>query len=430
MDKPAISPVVVIGAGPVGLAAAANLHQRGIPALVLEAGATAGAAVREWAHIRLFSSWAELVDPEAAKVLATAGWDAPDPRRYPTGDDWATAYLQPLADALGTVRYGHTVTGVAKRGRDRLVDPGRDDETFTVHVRTADGERRLDARAVIDASGTWSNPNPLGSDGLPAVGEKTCRHKIAYRVPDLTDPRTTARYAGRHIAIAGTGASAKTALIAFTQLAQEHPRTRISWLVRRPSVSTTFGGGEHDELSERGALGDTARAAVANGPTRTITGFRTSVVESDGDRLRLTSFDGQTLDGVDEVVALTGFRPDLGILSEIRLDLDAALQAPRALAPLIDPNVHSCGTVRPHGATELAQPETGFYLVGMKSYGRATSFLALTGFEQARSVVAEIAGDHDAAAQVHLVLPESGVCGGSGTFGDDAMRNPVGLACC
>ena len=80
------------------------------------------------------------------------------------------------------------------------------------------------------------------------------------------------------------------------------------------------------------------------------------------------------------------------------------------LAPLIDPKVHSCGTVYPHGAAELSQPEPGLYLAGMKSYGRAPSFLALTGFEQVRSVVAAIAGDHEAAARVELVLPETGVC--------------------
>ena len=96
------------------------------------------------------------------------------------------------------------------------------------------------------------------------------------------------------------------------------------------------------------------------------------------------------------------------------------LQSPRQLAPLIDPNVHSCGTVYPHGAKELAQPEAGFFLAGMKSYGRAPSFLALTGFEQIRSIVAAIAGDHEAAARVELVLPETGVCGGSGGFDDGA----------
>jgi hypothetical protein len=133
--------------------------------------------------------------------------------------------------------------------------------------------------------------------------------------------------------------------------------------------------------------------------------------------------------GVDEVVVVTGFRPDHSFLSEVRLDLDPVLSATRQLAPLVDPNVHSCGTVYPHGAAELAQPEPGLYLAGMKSYGRAPSFLALTGFEQVRSVVAAIAGDHEAAARVELVLPESGVCGGSGLF-DAEADDSAGGGCC
>lgn len=411
-------PVVVIGAGPVGLAAAAHLNERDIPTIVLESGPGAGAAVEQWAHIRLFSPWSELIDQQAAKILAQHGWSEPASDHYPTGGEWARDYLQPLADALGVVRYDHAVVGVARRGRDLVVDAGREEEPFTIHVSTPDGEHRLVARAVIDASGTWHGANPLGGDGLPAAGEHAHAARISYRVPDLTDAPTRSRYAGKHVVVAGTGASAQTALIALTRLAHEEPSTRVSWLVRRSSPGAAFGGGEDDELPERGALGARAQVAVADGPVTTITGFRTSTVEADGDRLRLVSFDGHVVDGVDEVVALTGFRPDLSILSEVRLDLDPVLQSPRTLAPLIDPNVHSCGTVYPHGAKELAQPEPGFYLAGMKSYGRATSFLALTGFEQVRSVVAEIAGDHEAAARVELTLPETGVCGGSGDFDD------------
>src|SRR4051794_19511299 len=165
-------PIVVVGAGPAGLAAAAHLLERGPAPLVLEAGDRAGANVREWHQVRLFSRWAELVDPAAARLLAPTGWARPDPDAYPTGAEWAQRYLQPLADALGErVRFGARVVGVARRGRDRVVDAGRDTEPFTVHVRTASGEERITAAAVVDASGTWGSPNPLGGDGLPALGE-------------------------------------------------------------------------------------------------------------------------------------------------------------------------------------------------------------------------------------------------------------------
>ena len=420
-------PVVVVGAGPAGLSAAAHLVERGERVLVLEAGDRAGAAVSQWNHVRLFSRWSELVDPAAERLLVQTGWERPDGGTYPTGAEWADLYLTPLAATLGErVRFGTRVVGVARRGRDRVVDAGREDEPLTVHVQTTSGEERISARAVIDASGTWGSPNPLGGDGLPAVGEKAAAAQISYRVPDLAAERD--RYAGKRIAVAGSGHSALTALVALADLAEREPGTKIVWLLRRGAVGNAFGGGEADQLPARGALGLRARKAAEAGHIETVTGFRTSVVERDGDgELTLESFDGHRVGGIDEVVVLTGFRPDLSWLSELRLDLDPVLQAPTMLAPLIDPNVHSCGTVYPHGENELRHPEPGVYLVGMKSYGRAPTFLALTGYEQVRSVVAAISGDHESAGRVELVLPETGVCGGAGVF-DAPAENRDG--CC
>lgn len=417
-------PVVVIGAGPVGLAAAAELAERGIVPLVLEAGPGAATAVRAWGHVRLFSTWSELVAPAAEKLLAPTGWTRPDPASYPTGADWAELYLQPLADALGDrVRYGATVTGVARAGQDRVVDAGRERRPFTVHITTADGaEERVRARALIDASGTWSIPGPLGADGLPAAGERELARagRIGYRVPDFTDPAVRARYAGRRTAVVGSGASAFTALAHLAELAEEAPGTHTSWVLRRGIGGSTFGGGAADQLPARGALGLRAKAAVEAGHAAAVTGFRTVAVERDGEQLVLVAEDGRRLDGVDEVIVLTGFRPDLAPLGELRLGLDERLQAPVELAPLIDPNVHSCGTVYPHGFRELSHPEGDVYLVGMKSYGRAPTFLALTGYEQVRSVAAALAGDVASAERVELTLPETGVCGGSGLLDDPA----------
>lgn len=424
-------PVVVIGAGPVGLAAAAQLVARGIEPLVLEAGPAAGTAVRAWAHVRLFSPWSEVVDPAAEKLLAPTGWVRPDGTACPTGGDWAERYLQPLADVLGDrVRYGTSVTGVARAGRDRVVDAGREERPFTVHTLGTDGrEERITARAVIDASGTWSTPGPLGADGLPALGEKAAADRISYRVPDLADPAVRARYAGRRTAVVGSGASAFTALAGLADLAAGEPGTHALWILRRGLGAHTFGGGEADQLPARGALGLRARAAVEEGRASAVTGFRTRAVERDGDRLVLVAEDGRRLEPVDEVIVLTGFRPDLSFLSEVRLGLDERLQAPVALAPLIDPNVHSCGTVYPHGVTELTHPEQGLYLAGMKSYGRAPTFLAMTGYEQVRSLAAAIAGDREAAERVELTLPETGVCGGSGLY-DAPAPSDEGAGCC
>ncbi|MET9507179.1 NAD(P)-binding domain-containing protein [Streptomyces flavidovirens] len=426
-------PVVVIGAGPIGLAAAAHLVERGIEPLVLEAGAGAGTAVREWSHVRLFSTWAEVVDPAAEKLLAPTGWSAPDGTTYPSGGDWAADYLQPLAGVLGDkVRFGARVTGVSRLGRDRVVDAEREQRPFTVHVLNTDGsEERLTARAVIDASGTWSTPGPIGGDGLPALGERAAADRVSYRVPDLNDPAVRARYAGKRTAVIGSGASAFTALAYLAGLAKETDGTHTVWILRRGISGDTFGGGEADQLPARGALGLAAKAAVDDGYASAATGFRTSAVEKSGDQLVLVAEDGRRLDPVDEVIVLTGLRPDLSFVSELRLGLDERLQAPARLAPLIDPNQHSCGTVYPHGVKELSHPEQGIYLVGMKSYGRAPTFLAMTGYEQVRSIAAALAGDQEAAERVELTLPETGVCGGAGLFDEPGAAGPQeGGGCC
>ncbi|NNH68728.1 FAD-dependent oxidoreductase [Nocardia uniformis] len=426
-------PVVVVGAGPIGLAAAAELRERGLAPLVFERGQTAGAAVAEWNHVRLFSRWGELVAPAARRLLDGTGWSAPPADSYPTGREWADEYLVPLAKSLGedVVRVGVEVVGIARRGRDRVVDAGRDSEPLSVHLRHTDGrEERVLARAVVDASGTWGGPNPLGGEGLPALGEIPAAQVISYRVPDLEDERVRARYAGAHTVIAGSGHSALTALIVLAELAEQAPGTRISWVLRRGEVGNTFGGGASDELPARGALGLRAKQAVDAGLLTVVTGFRTAAVEpGDNGQVVLVSEAGERLAGVDHVVALTGFRPELAWLSEIRLGLDPVLQAPIGLAPLIDPNVHSCGTVYPHGVKELTHPEPGFYLAGMKSYGRAPTFLALTGYEQVRSIAAELAGDHESAARVELTLPETGVCGGAGNFDDPEAAAGDGGCC-
>jgi hypothetical protein len=127
----------------------------------------------------------------------------------------------------------------------------------------------------------------------------------------------------------------------------------------------------------------------------------------------------------DRIIVATGQRPDLSLTRELRLDLDPWLEAPRALAPLIDPNLHSCGTVPPHGYRELSHAEPDYFTVGIKSYGRAPTFLMATGYEQVRSVAARLAGDEAAARDVRLVLPETGVCSSN-----LAEQEPAAAGCC
>lgn len=421
-------PVVVIGAGPLGLAAAAHLLERGLTPLVLEAGAGPGSAVEQWEHVRTFSPWPELVDPAATRLLEPTGW-APAESGFPTGREWIDGYMAPLADALGErVRYGARVEAVSRLGRDRLVSPGRAETPFVLHVSNADGtECRVQARAVVDASGTWGQPNPAGADGVPAIGERAAATSgvLTYVPPTLAQ---ASGLAGKHVVVVGSGHSAMTAVIQLGEVVRKDPSTTVTWVLRRGVSEDTFGGGAADELPQRGALGVRSKEAVQAGRVSLSTGFRTERIDLVEGRAVLTAEDGRALPPADHVVVLTGFRPDLSFLSELRIELDPVLQAPVRLAPEIDPNLHSCGSVSPHGAVELAHPEPDLYIVGMKSYGRAPTFLAMTGYEQVRSVAAELAGDHEAARRVELVLPDTGVCGGAGRFDDPDADN--GGGCC
>lgn len=422
-------PVVVIGAGPVGMAAAAHLVERGQTPLVLEAGPSVGSSVLEWAHVQIFSPWQYDVDGVAGRMLEEAGWTAPPAEEYPTGRELVELYLQPLAELPAIqphIRLNTRVTAVTRHGLDKMKDAGREDAPFLLLVDGPNGPEQLLARAVIDASGTWTMPNPLGVSGLPAQGETEAAGKIMYGIPDATGTHRE-RYAGKRVLVVGSGHSAFNALNDLVRLQDDVPGTSITWAIRGEINQDVYGGGESDALPERGALGQMVQNQVRSGRVTLVTGFRTKAIDQTSNGITLSSDDRQ-IGPFDELVAATGFRPDLSMLNELRLDLDPAVESPRTLAPLIDPNIHSCGTVRPHGAVELAQPEPDFYIAGMKSYGRAPTFLMLTGYEQVRSIAAAIAGDWAAARDVQLVLPETGVCSGPG--GDCCGPTAIDGGCC
>jgi len=417
-------PVVVIGAGPVGLAAAAHLLDRGLEPLVLEAGSQVGANIAQWRHVRLFSPWCLALDPVSVRLLGQAGWTGPDPDALPTGADLLEHYLQPLAalPALASrIRLNTTVVAVARQDLDKVRSPGRDQLPFLVRVRDRDGRLAdLQARAVLDASGTWTQPNPLGASGLPALGEPETASQIAYGLPDIGG-RDRNRYAGRRTVVVGAGHSAATSLLALAELQRQAPGTEVLWAVRSATPRPLVGKGsaEADELPARGRLATDLAALVEAGRIELVSGFRIHRVEPAGDRVRLAG-DQMLGDDVlqaqdlaveaDAVIAATGFRPDHAIAAELRLALEPGLESAAALGPLIDPNVHTCGTVPAHGIAELAHPEPGYVVVGMKSYGRAPTFLLATGYQQVRSVVAALAGDQAGAARRDQGPPAAALC--------------------
>jgi thioredoxin reductase len=397
--------------------------------------------------VRLFSPWKYLTDPVSRALLEPTGWTMPDAEALPTGGELVEGFLRPLASlpALASnIRLGHRVTAVARRGFDRMKTPGRDSTPFELVVQTADGvEVRVQARAVIDASGTWSTPNPAGANGLPVPGEAELTAKIRYGIPDVLGLERH-RYAGKRVLVLGSGHSAFNALLDLSTLRYEEGAGEVIWAMRRTDVRQLFGGGPNDKLEARGELGSRLKTLIDSDEVGMLMGFRLAALTESPAGVLAIDDDGNAIGPVDEIVVTTGFRPELSLTRELRLRLDEALESPVALAPLIDPNVHSCGTVYPHGFEELSHPEKNFYTVGMKSYGRAPTFLLLTGYEQVRSVVAALMGDLESARNVELVLPETGVCStdlsgapccGSATepalaaLGSIPGRAPVGGSC-
>ncbi|MEU4696564.1 FAD-dependent oxidoreductase [Nonomuraea dietziae] len=412
-------PVVVIGAGPVGLAAAAHLAERGQDFLVLEAGEQVAASVARWGHVRVFSPWKFNIDAAARRLLKADGWSEPDPEWLPTGAELITDYLAPLAKLFGDkVRLHTKVTAISRLGYDRVRTNGREDVPFLIRL---DGGEELRARAIIDASGTYVTPNVLGASGLPAHGENSV--EVDHALPDVLGADRE-RYEGRHTLVVGAGHSAATTLLALAELED----SQITWAIRATDAGRTYGGGGADALPARGAIGTRLRAHVDSGRITLVTGFFAHSVTRSGGQAIVVSRDPSGVEQsviVDRIVAATGYRPDHSIAAELRLDLDPILGSTRQLAPLIDPNQHSCGTVPAHGVDELSHPEQGYYAVGVKSYGRAPTFLMATGYEQVRSVVAAVAGDWEAARDVQLDLPETGVCSSNLA---EAQEQRVGLA--
>ncbi|MGV9326448.1 NAD(P)-binding domain-containing protein [Streptosporangium sandarakinum] len=373
----------------------------------------------QWGHVRVFSPWKYNIDAAARRLLQAGGWTAPDADWLPTGAELIDDYLAPLAELFGDrVRLGAKVTAISRLGYDRVRTAGREQAPFM--IRLADGSE-LQARAVIDASGTYTGPNVLGASGLPAHGEGEVF--VDHALPDVLGTDRD-RYEGKRVLVVGAGHSAATTLLALADL----PDTPITWAIRAGSAARTYGGGDADALPARGALGTRLRAHVESGRVQLLTGFFTHRVNATGQGVEVVSRDPSGHEQsvtVDRIVSATGYRPDHSIAAELRLDLDPVLGSTRALAPLIDPNQHSCGTVPAHGVDELSHPEAGYYAVGVKSYGRAPTFLMATGYEQVRSVAAALAGDWEAARDVQLDLPETGVCSSDLA---EAQEQRIGLA--
>jgi thioredoxin reductase len=432
-------PVAVIGAGPVGMAAAAHLESRKIRFMLFEAGNTIASSIMSWKHIRVFSPWRYNIDNAARQLLIASGWQNPDDNELPTGQELFDRYLNPLYE-LASIRkntfLNAKVISVGRKNIDKMRTMGREDLPFVVSILHGDHFQQHDVRAVIDATGTWTSPNPIGP-GVCAIGEVENRDKIFYGIPDVLNDHFD-RYKNKNVLVVGSGHSSINAILELDKLKDLYPQTEINWVLRKKSVRDVYGGQGDDALEARGTLGIKIEELINNDRLNVYTPFQIHQIAEKAKRLTIIGYQhGErfALNDIDEIISNTGSRPDFSYLREVRLNIDPSLESVSEIADLIDPNIHSCGTVRPHGEKELRHPDKDFYIVGSKSYGRAPTFLMATGYEQVRSVVAAIDGDVQAAGNVELDLPETGVCsvdaGSSACCGGGKSKTETDtVACC
>lgn len=405
-------PIAIIGAGPVGLAAAAHLANIGERFILIESGDSVGSNILNWGHVRLFSPWQYNIDKIAKKVLEDHAWKAPVLDDLPLGSELVNNYLIPLANLPEIKPFlllNTKVDFISKKGLDKMKSANREKSSFVLYLEQNGVSKRMEARAVIDATGTWSHPNPINADNVWTKEEKELKQHIYYGIPDIKGEQK-GKYKGKRVAVVGGGHSAINTILELSQLDDD---VEISWIMRKKTVEDAYGGEDKDALEARGELGSRIHQLVDAGQVKIYTSFFIHQLNKTKDGIAITGeSEGveQTLSTFDEIIANTGSRPDFSFEREIRLNIDTATESVEALAPLIDPNLHSCGTVRPHGEEILRQPEKDFYIVGMKSYGRAPTFLMATGYEQVRSIVAHLTGDFESAKKVELDLPETGVC--------------------
>jgi diadenosine tetraphosphatase ApaH/serine/threonine PP2A family protein phosphatase len=379
--------LVVLGAGPMGLAAALGGVRRGFDVTVLERDRV-GSSPRAWGSTRFFSPLAMNLPPGCRELL---GERLPPLDALLTGQEFADLVLAPLAASpplAGRIREHTRARAVGRAGmlrRDYAGHPLRAERPFRLLIDTPEGERHLAADAVIDATGTFGQPNAAGAGGVPALGERAAGQRV---VRDLGALQSRAgSLDGRRVLLLGHGHSAANAISVLASVARRAPETRAIWATRslnqRPCVEVAS-----DPLPERLAVVARANELASRPPAWLRVERRAalqSIAAAPGGALEV-SLGGDRVTVVDEIVALTGYGPDTSFLSELALELSpssgGASRLTRALSGVTD-----CLSAPTLSADDLASGEPGFHLAGSKSYGRASTFLLQTGYAQLDAIL-------------------------------------------
>jgi len=355
--------------------------------------------------VRMFTPWRMNVGPASARLLAAHGGSAPAPDDLPTGLELAERVLAPLAATPELKARVHTHTQVVHisrhgaRKNERAGGRPRSEHPFRLLVRDAGGrESFLHAHAVVDASGTFGQPNLAGTGGIPARGETYLAPQMSYHPDDVLGLRRE-RYAGKVTLVIGGGASAITTVLGLEQLAREAPGTSVTWVTRRPGPGFA-GEVADDSLAARAALYAEGRRLQSGGSphVRWIGGGECEAIEYNSATHRYRALfatpAGARGEEADQVIVNCGYGPDGSLYRELRVHECYESLAPMKLAAALQgAGTSDCTKIPAFGAELLANPEPDFFIIGAKSYGRSSDFLLQTGFRQASDVLAKLAED-------------------------------------
>lgn len=280
----AVRDVLIVGAGPSGLAAAIACRHHGLDYLVVEQGALVDAVARFPVNMVFFTT------PE---LLELGGVPLTTPYEKPTRAE-ALRYYRKVTDVFQLqIALFEQVAAVQSEGDG-------DDRVFAVSTRTRLGAERVrEARAVVLAMGYYGLPNLIG-----VPGEDRPQVSHFYREPHPY-------YRQRVVIVGGKNSACEAAL-------------------------ELHRNGAHVTLVHRGAaLGDSVKywvrpdmenrikngSVTAHFNTRVVAITATAVVvETDGVTHEIAA---------DAVLLLTGYRADPAFLRSAGVVLDADTQAPR-----------------------------------------------------------------------------------------------------
>ncbi|MCI0639331.1 MAG: NAD(P)-binding domain-containing protein [Gemmataceae bacterium] len=412
MAKTETPRIAILGAGPIGLEAAACAQALGMPFTVYERGRV-GEHLLRWGHVRLFSPFGMNSTPLGRSVILknVPKYEFPADDACITGREHVSAYLTPLAEAFeDRIQTDTLVLQVGRRGLLKEDEPGsatRAQQPFRLLLRDKQNRERIEeADIVLDCTGTYAQHRWLGEGGIPAVGELAAEGQISYFLDDILGERRQ-HYANRNTLVVGAGFSAATTVCNLAALAADNPSAWVYWIARCQG-HWPFKRIPNDPLKERDRLALKANNLAARTDDnvefhpQTVVEAIESAGPERGFRVVTRSLGKQRVFEVERIVANVGYSPDRLLYRELQIHECYASLGPMKLAAALVESTPGksngegdCLRKSSHGPESLRNPEPNFYILGSKSYGRNAQFLMRVGFEQIRDVFRLITGKAD-----------------------------------